>query len=143
VGCKPRTQADFDGLCEQGVRTILNLETLHLHIEPERRLATKNGINFRNVPIIPSPFEPSERQVKQALLMMNDPSLHPIFVHCLVGEDRSSFIAALYRVYYQGWKPEVAWQAMLRSRFHTNFWLSGLKRYFWSHTQRPDWVRQQ
>jgi hypothetical protein len=141
-GCKPRTQADFVTLRRQGIRTILSLETLSLHIEPERRLAEENGFIFRNVPIVPSPLQPSEQQVKEALLTLNDQSLQPIFVHCLVGQDRCTFIAALYQVYYQDWEAEAAWNQMLRSGFHDNWWLHGLRAYFWQHTQKPDWLKK-
>jgi hypothetical protein len=139
-GCKPRTQEDFDSLREQGVRTIVSLETLPWNIWPERRLAQKNGLNYTNVPIVASPFEPSEKRVKQALLALRDQSLQPVFLHCYLGEDRDVFIVGLYRMYYQAWSPEAAWQEMLNSNFHVRMSLRGFQTYFWSHTVVPDWI---
>jgi len=142
TGCKPRTQEDFDGLRQQGIRTILSLETWYMHIEPERRLARENGIGYTNVGIWASPLEPSEKQVKKALLVLRDRSLQPIFVHCFLGEDRNNFIIALYRVYYEDWTAEAAWRELLRSGFHTRMSLRGFTTYYWSHARKPEWAQQ-
>jgi hypothetical protein len=83
---------------------------------------------------------PRDKRVKEALLALHNPSLHPIFVHCLVGADRTTLITALYRMYYQDWTPEAAWREMLKAGFHSNWWLLGFKTYFWKHTEKPDWV---
>ena len=139
-GCKPRTQEDFETLRKQGIRTILSLETLPWNIRPERRLARKNGIAYRNVPILASPLKPREKRVKEALLTLADESLHPIFLHCFLGEDRDVFIVGLYRIYYQHWTTEAAWEEMMRSKFHVRRSLRGFETYFWSHTHVPDWV---
>lgn len=139
-GCKPRTSADFAALRREGIRTIVNLETLNLHVEPERRLAEQNGIRFINIPLLASPLKPSERTVRQILLTLHDPALQPIFIHCLAGYDRATFIAALYRMYYLDWPPEAAWQKLLTERFHARWWLYGFRTYFWEHTQKPDWL---
>jgi protein tyrosine/serine phosphatase len=128
----PRTQADFDALKARGVRTILSLQQEPWDIWPERRHARRHGFQYRNVPIFASPLVPSQKRVKQALLVLNDPSLRPIFVHCLLGKDRNTFIIGLYRVYFQDWTPEAAWAEMLRSGFRVRLTLRGFETYFWS-----------
>ncbi|HEY5914189.1 MAG TPA: hypothetical protein VJA21_26680 [Verrucomicrobiae bacterium] len=142
TGRKPGRQHSFDALRAQGVRTILNLEMLPWDVWPEHRQARRNGFQFRDVPILASPLPPSEKRVKEALLILNDPSLRPIFVHCFLGEDRTAFIIGLYRVYFLDWAPPTAWQEMLRAGFHVRFGLRGFARYFWHHTTIPDWVNQ-
>jgi protein-tyrosine phosphatase len=139
-GSKPSAQADFDLLRAHGIRTILSLERLPWDIYPERKQARKNSIAYCDVPMLASPLEPSERRVKEALLMLNDPSLRPIFIHCWRGEDRTAFIVGLYRVYYEDWTPEAAWAEMLRSGFHVRPTLRGFDTYFWRHSKNPDWV---
>ena len=79
--------------------------------------------------------------MKQALLVLNDPSLRPIFVHCLLGKDRNTFIIGLYRVYFQNWTAQAAWEEMLRSGFRVRLTLRGFEIYFWSHTKKPDWAK--
>ncbi len=142
IGPKPHTQADFDALKQQGVRTILSLETFFWHNRPARRLAEENGLEYRNVPILASPLEPSEKRVKQAVLTVADPSLRPIFIHCMLSEDRTPLIVALYRIYYEDWTPEKAWNEMLHEKFHNAWQNWGFKAYFWKHTEKPAWAIQ-
>src|SRR5437763_707828 len=82
VGAGPKTKHDFDVLRQHEVKTILNLECLPLTVLRERRTARKNGLEFRHVAIPAWPFEPSQRRIKKALLILHDQSLHPIFLHC-------------------------------------------------------------
>jgi protein-tyrosine phosphatase len=140
-GPKPRTQAHFDALRAKGVRTILSLEELPWDVWPERRHARRNGFRYRDVPILASPLPPSEKRVKEALLVLNDACLRPVYIHCLLGEDRSTFIIGLYRVYFQDWTPQAAWAEMLRLGFHARLTLRGFETYFWRHTQKPDWAK--
>jgi protein tyrosine phosphatase (PTP) superfamily phosphohydrolase (DUF442 family) len=141
-GGLPVTTADFANLRHHGIRTVLSLETMIVHIEPERRAVRKEGLIFRNVPLLPSLVVPRERQIREILSIMTDRELQPVFVHCLTGNDRTTFIAGLYRMYYQEWTPEAAWKEMLRRGFHARWWLRGLEVYFWKHTQRPEWVER-
>ena len=112
------------------------------HIPPERRKAEKNGIGFVNTPIPATPFEPSEESVKAALLALSDPSLQPIYVHCLLGRDRTTMVVALYRVYFENWTPEAAWKEMLNCGFKRHWTLRGFETYFWSHIEKPEWVKE-
>lgn len=139
-GYKPWKQADFETLRAHGIRTILSLEQMPWDIWFEQQQTRRNGIEYRDVPILASPLEPREKQVKQALLLLGEPALRPVFVHCFLGKDRTTFIIGLYRVYYQHWTPQAAWSEMLRSGFHSSLRLWGFSAYFWHHTQRPDWV---
>jgi protein-tyrosine phosphatase len=141
VGSKPVKQADFDALRACGVRTILNLEQLPWDTWPEGRKARRNGFQYRDVPIMASPLQPRERRVKDALRTLSDPALRPIFVHCLLGKDRTAFVIGLYRVYYQDWTPEAAWEDMLHLGFHVRWTLRGFDTYFWHHTQKPAWAK--
>ncbi len=140
AGSKPTIQADFDALHAHGIRTILSLQQMPWDVYPERAAARKRGIVYRNVPILASPLQPREKRVKAALLILSDPSLRPIFVHCLLGKDRTALLVGLYRIYYQDWTPEAAWAEMLRSGFRVRSTLRGFDTYFWSHTNKPDWV---
>ncbi len=142
AGHRPWTGRDFEQLRAKGVRTILSLEVLPWDVWPERWQAHRHGLNYRNVPIVAAPIPPGEKQVKRALLELSDQSLRPIFVHCFLGEDRDMFIVGLYRVYFQGWTPQEAWDEMLRSHFHSSLRLFGLKSYFWRHSYVPAWARR-
>lgn len=142
VGRQPRDQADYDALRARGVRTILSLQALPWDVAWGRRHAQSSGFAFRSAPVIASPLKPSERRVEEALLTLRDPALRPIYLHCKLGRDRAAMIVGLYRVYYQGWTPEAAWDEMLRSGFKVRWSLRGLRTYFWSHSQKPEWVKR-
>ncbi len=141
TGKKPWTEAGFEALRAHGVKTILNLEELPWDVWPEAWQAHRNGLEYRNVAILPSVVPPSEKHVKKALTILNDPSLRPIYVHCFLSEDRSNFIIGLYRVCFQGWTPQAAWNEMLRSGYHPAIRLRGLTSFFWHHAAKPEWVK--
>ncbi len=140
AGKKPWGKAGFETLHACGVRTILNLECMPWDIWPEHWQARRQGFEFRSVPIVAAPFPPGERSVKKALGILNDPSLRPVYVHCYLGDDRTAFLIALYRVCFEGWAPEAAWKEMLNSGFHIRYTLRGLSSYFWRHTDNLIWA---
>jgi hypothetical protein len=142
VGRQPRGQADYETLQGHGVRTVLSLQVLPWNVDHGRRHAEKLGITFRNVPVPASPLKPSERRIREALMTLRDRTLRPIFIHCNLGRDRTALIVGLYRIYYEDWTPEAAWAEMLRTGFKVRWSLRGLRAYFWSHCQKPEWVRQ-
>ena len=139
-GYKPRTRAHFETLRARGIRTILSVEALPWDVWPELRQAREFGIEYRDVPIMATPLEPNDSQVKAALSILHDSSLYPIYLHCFLGEDRTTFLIGLYRIYFQDWTPQAAWEEMLRSGFHVRWSLKGFSQYFWSHTHKPEWV---
>jgi protein tyrosine/serine phosphatase len=67
---------------------------------------------------------------ERALGTLADVSLHPIYIHCELGRDRVGLIAALYRVRFQGWRPQAAYAEMKCFGFRS--YLRGLERYFWN-----------
>ena len=140
-GCMPKTRAHYESLRQHGIRTILNLQIQPWDISAGRKRAQKNGIAYRSVPIPASPRQPKEARVNEALRILDEPDLHPIFINCRLGRDRATLIVGLYRVYYEGWSAEAAWAEMLRKGFKTHWTLMGLKHYFWHHSQRPDWLK--
>ena len=139
-GYKPRSQHDFDQLHQHGIRTILSLQALPGDIYPEHVMALKNHISYKSVPIPATPFPPDETRVRAALQVLSDRSLHPIFIHCLLGRDRAAMVVGLYHIYYEGWPPEAAWREMRRRGFSQSWSLRGFQTYFWAHTSRPAWV---
>ncbi len=143
VGCRPKSQADFDRLCGSGIRTIISYESFTWHVAPERQKAERNHIVFVNVPVFASPLGPSENTIKRAVRVLDDKSLRPVYVHCLYGRDRTAMILGLYEVYYQEKPPEIVWKEIISSGFKADWSLWGFKRYFWNHTQKPKWVHAQ
>ena len=141
AGRKPHSDADFQALKAKGIRTVVNLQTMTWDIAPERKLAERNGIAFRNIPITASPFGPRAQKVQQLFQTLATPSLQPVYVHCLLGRDRTGVLMALYRVYYNNVDPNTAWAEMIRrGDFKSRWGLVGFKLYYWHHLDKPAWV---
>ncbi len=138
VGSKPTTDQDFEFLKSKHIKTILNAKFLPFLTGPEKRKAKRYGMQFRSVPMNASPIPPMERHVNQILEELRDPGLQPIYLHCVLGRDRTSLISGLYKIYFLGLSKNAAWREMRQSGFKTWWILRGLKVYFDGHaTSRP------
>lgn len=137
-GSKPETDADYEYLKSLGIRSIISLQVMSRDIDPEGLEAPKHGFDFHSVPVEGLPFPPKQAAVDAAELVLADPTLRPIYVHCKLGRDRTGMIVALHRVYYDGVDPEVAYRDEMVDYGYPErgpeYWsLFGLKKYFWSH----------
>jgi hypothetical protein len=137
VGSKPRTDKDYEFLQSKHVKYILNARFLPFCSALERRKAKRYGMQFLSVPMNASPIPPSKKHVNKILLTMNDPQFQPIYLHCVLGRDRTSLISGLYKIYFLGVSKGDAWQEMKQSDFKTWWFLHGLKMYFDKHSSRP------
>ena len=137
VGSKPRTDEDFQFLQSQHIKYILNARFLPFLSGPEKRKAKRYGMTFLSVPMNASPIPPSEKHVNQILITLKDPRFQPIYVHCVLGRDRTSLISGLYKIYFLKVSKNEAWEEMRRSGFKTWWIVYGLTTYFNKHATRP------
>lgn len=133
-GSKPTSDADFQFLQSKHIKYILNAKFLPLLSASERKKAKRYGIGFLSVEMNASPIPPSEKHVDRILCLLRDKELQPIYVHCVLGRDRTSLIAGLYKIYFLGMAPEDAWREMKQSGFKSWWLLRGLKTYFEKHS---------
>lgn len=54
---------------------------------------------------------------EEFLIDVNDPSLHPLYIHCLHGRDRTGMLIAVYRMVCEGWTFREALKEMKRFGF--------------------------
>src|SRR5437868_1424446 len=101
-GSKPKTAADFRFLQSKHIRYILDARFLPFLAEPEAKQARRYGMRFITCPMNGSPIAPSEKHVNRILLLLRDKHHQPIYFHCDLGRDRTSLIAALYKMYFLG-----------------------------------------
>lgn len=128
-------EAGIAALAKMKIKTILNLENDPQAVAEEIRIANLYGIKVISTPM--SGFwYPRDRQVQRSLRAMEDPANQPVFVHCQHGEDRTGLIVGLYRVFYQKWAPEAAWNEMEDLGFHRILFL--LQEYFENATGFED-----
>jgi len=128
-GAKP----DKDGaawLVEQGVRTIVNLESLHDDRDAftQARLANNGSYEvdyFRVRDWEPLPAiapELSDDHVAHFLAIMNQ-APKPVYVHCRSGENRTGVMVAAYRVIVEGADDDAAIEkAINEMEGYQGFW---------------------
>lgn len=133
VGSKPRTDKDFEYLQSQHIKYILNAHFLPFFSGAEKRKAQRYGMQFMSVEMNASPIAPSEKHVDKILLTLRDPQFQPAYLHCVLGRDRTSLLAGLYKIYFLGVSKSAAWSEMRESGFKTWWILHGLKSYFDKH----------
>lgn len=83
-----------------GIRTVINLRHYHGTTEGEQVRAA--GLRYERIPL-ESSDAPEPEQVERFLALVRDPSLRPIYVHCLHGVDRTGVMMAVYRREIDGW----------------------------------------
>jgi protein-tyrosine phosphatase len=134
-GSKPTKDADFEYLRSRGIKCILEAKFLPGLTVRERKTATRYGMRFVSVPMNASPFPPMQRHVDEALRIMR--TQQPVYIHCVLGRDRTGLLAGLYRIYFEGFSPEAAYRLMKKDGFRDVFFLYGLKNYFDRHPEKP------
>jgi len=138
-GSKPKSDADYRFLQSLHVKYIVDLQFLPLLTRLEQRKARKYGITLIPGIMNASPFSPSEKHVDKILAILRDDRYHPVYFHCKVGRDRTSVIAALYKMYFLGMSQQEAMQYLHESGYGFKYgWLrSGLTRYLKKHPNPP------
>lgn len=137
AGSKPHTDKDFQFLQSRHIKYILNVRFLPFFTGSEKRMAKQYGMTFLSIPMNASPIAPQEKHVNRILLTIRDKQYQPIYVHCVLGRDRTSLIAGLYKIYFLGVSKTDAWEGMKESGFRTPWYLHGLKAYFDKHASSP------
>jgi tyrosine-protein phosphatase SIW14 len=113
-GAQP-TKKGMEELAKLGVKSIINLRSLHSDADEIGALPLKR---FH---ITSEASDPEEKEVVQFLKLVADPANHPVFVHCAYGSDRTGLMVAVYRIVFQGWRNEDAYEEMVEGGygFHT------------------------
>ncbi len=137
VGSKPHSDKDFQFLQSQQVRFILNARFLPFLSSAEKKKAKRYGMEFLSVPMNASPIPPSREHVDKALLIMHNHDFQPIYLHCVLGRDRTSLLSGLYKIYFLGVSKNEAFAEMQKSGFRTTWFLHGLKSYFDKQAGHP------
>jgi hypothetical protein len=132
-GSRPRTDADYLFLKTRHIKYILDLELLPSLGHSERKKAAKYGIVLIHARINASPISPSEKHIDRIMAILRDRSYRPIYFHCAFGRDRTSLVAALYKMYFMGVSQADALRYMDDAGYKNSWVRSGLKRYLRKH----------
>ena len=115
-GSQPsRTQ--LAGLKAMGVKTIVDLRKDY--VPEERQWARELGLNYFNLPLKPG-TPATKEQTQYFLRLVNDPANAPVYVHCRGGRHRTGAMTAVYRITYDGWTAQQAFDEMKKYDFDDN-----------------------
>jgi tyrosine-protein phosphatase SIW14 len=123
-GAQPNEQGLAE-LKKLGITTIVDLRAEDRgKSEWERQQAEKLGMRFVHIPIAGF-AAPTNEEVAQFLSLFRD-SQQKVFVHCLLGEDRTGVFVATYRMSAQKWPVAQAMREMNNFGFN-GFWHPAMK----------------
>jgi len=105
-GAQP-TRAGFSNLSQLGIQTVIDLREPGDRSTSERKLVTGAGMRYISVPMH-GMATPSNESVLKVLVLLEDRSTGPVFVHCKRGADRTGGVIACYRVEHDHWKNDRA-----------------------------------
>src|SRR5262249_13549797 len=78
---------------------------------------------------------PEDEQVAEFLSLFRESPRRKIFVHCWLGGDRTGVFIAIYRITFDGWKPEQALEEMEAFHFK-GFWHPAMKNFIRQFPER-------
>jgi hypothetical protein len=121
-GMRPRTEKDLNQLLEIGITDVLifkDSNTTDTSTEEEINHLKAKGISNKRIHVIPfkwkdiDSFETACLQTLEAIEIMKKVAASEnrnLFVHCTVGEDRTGYLSAIYKILFHDKKPETAWK---------------------------------
>lgn len=121
-GMRPRTEKDIDELLEIGITDVLifkDSSSNDTSTPEEIQMLRSKRVSNKRIHIIPfkwkdvGSFETACLQTIQALKIMKtitESKSRNLFLHCTVGEDRTGYLSALYKILFQDKKPTLAWR---------------------------------
>jgi protein tyrosine phosphatase (PTP) superfamily phosphohydrolase (DUF442 family) len=132
--CAQPTPAALRELEKIGIRTVINLRTLHADPAP----AGASLLRLEQIKM--QPWHLDEDDVVRVLALLRQKDRGPFLIHCQHGADRTGAIIALHRIIDLGWKKEDAIAEMRDGGFGFHkIWLN-LTHYF-AHLDAADITR--
>jgi len=96
------TPLGIRNLAQHGIRTVVDLRGRNAQAEREQREVEKAGMHYVHIPMSTT-AQPTDRQISDALSVLNDRAAWPVFVHCAGGRDRTGAVVACYRISRYKW----------------------------------------
>jgi protein tyrosine phosphatase (PTP) superfamily phosphohydrolase (DUF442 family) len=128
-GAQPK-EADFAQLSRLGVKTVVDLRQKGKPEEPT--WARNAGMQYFNIPLS-SRLPATLAQTVYFLTLVNNPGNWPVFVHCAGGKHRTGEMTAIYRIAYDFWNADRAYEEMKKYGFYSFLGHGSLKRYVYDY----------
>ncbi len=92
-----------NAVADYGIKTVLIArESSSDRVALEIEAAEKLGLHIEHIPLV-SRMPVSDEHARRFLDIVDDPSNHPILIHCSQGRHRTGYLCGLYRIERQGW----------------------------------------
>jgi tyrosine-protein phosphatase SIW14 len=116
-----------DAVARFGIRTVVNLQEdvpdpdvcrsfWDWNTVKESELCRRLGVRYVLISpyLIPRRSVPAERPaaVDEFLDLMDRPDVYPVLIHCKAGLHRTGVMTAVYRMEYQSWTPDAAYDEL-------------------------------
>ena len=142
-GAQPKPE-EYAQIAALGVKTVIDLQEETSSFAKAKAEAA--GLLYINVPMSDTKYPPQEA-VQRFLELVKDQSNFPIFVHCHGGRHRTGAMTAVYRMTFQGWNVEKAYDEMKVYDFYTRWGHQPIKDFvfdYWNklQTQRKEAAAQ-
>jgi tyrosine-protein phosphatase SIW14 len=124
-GAQP-TPEGFRNLASLGIKTIVDLRGPEHSEAAEKKIVEADGMRYVGIPMR-GMTTPTDRQISDALKLMNDPASGPVFIHCRRGADRTGAVIACYRISHDHWDAARAQDEA--NNFGMNFFELAIRRY--------------
>jgi uncharacterized protein (TIGR01244 family) len=105
-GAQPTDQGVLN-LAKLGIKTVIDLREANGHTLAEKKAVEAAGMRFINIPMR-GLGAPTPEQVSKILVLFNDESAGPVFIHCRRGADRTGTVVACYRIAHDHWDNQAA-----------------------------------
>lgn len=114
------TKEDIAQIQALGIKTIINLRGFH----SDDDIIKNTEIELVRIPI--HTWRIRNEDIIQALKAIEEARQHgPVLIHCQHGADRTGLVSAMYRLIYQGWSKEEAWQELEQGGFgYHSIWVN-------------------
>ena|SRR5205085_3883048 len=128
-GAQPEAR-QYEQLAALGIKTIIDLRD-----DPRdyaKPMAEQAGLHYFNLPLSDTKF-PTEENVKKFLELANSEQNWPVFVHCAGGRHRTGAMTAVYRMTFEGWDVNRAYEEMKDYDFYTRWGHKAMKTFVFNY----------